>query len=146
MAVIWQASEAAHPARDAARRSMDAVSRHAKDEWLALFADDATVEDPIGPGPFDAAGKGHRGRDAISAFWDASIAKVERFVFTIRDSYACGDEVANVGTITSHLPGGMVIDADGVFTYHVDATGHIAALRAYWELQRAATTLRKTNH
>lgn len=143
MAVTWQASEASHPARDAARRSMDAVSRGAKDEWLALFADDAIVEDPIGPGPFDADGKGHRGLEAISAFWDASIAMVERFVFTIRDSFACGDEVANVGTITSHLPGGMVIDADGVFTYRVNESGRITALRAYWEIERAAATLRK---
>ncbi|MQA24087.1 MAG: nuclear transport factor 2 family protein [Micromonosporaceae bacterium] len=144
MTVTWQASEAAHPARDAARRSMDAVSRGAKDEWLALFADDAIVEDPIGPGPFDESGKGHRGRTAISAFWDASIAMVERFEFVVRDSFACGDEVANVGTITSHLPGGMVIDADGVFTYRVDEAGRITALRAYWEIKRAATTLHKT--
>jgi Ketosteroid isomerase-related protein len=143
--VTWQASEASHPARDAARRSMDAVSRGAKDEWLALFAEDAVVEDPIGPGPFDASGKGHHGLEAISAFWDASIAMVERFHFQVRDSFACGDEVANVGTITSYLPGGMVIDADGVFTYRVDETGRIIALRAYWEIERAAATLRNTD-
>jgi ketosteroid isomerase-like protein len=145
MAVTWQASEAAHPARAAARRSMDAVSRGAKDEWLALFADDAVVEDPIGPGPFDADGKGHRGLAAISAFWDASIAQVERFDFLVRDSFACGGEVANVGTITSYLPGGMVIDADGVFTYRVDEAGRIVALRAFWEIARAAATLRKAD-
>ena len=32
-----------HPARLAARRSMDAVTRGAKEEWLALFAPDAVV-------------------------------------------------------------------------------------------------------
>jgi ketosteroid isomerase-like protein len=145
MTVTWQASETANPARDAARASMSAVSRGAKDEWLALFADDAVVEDPIGPGPFDTDGKGHRGLAAISAFWDKSIAQVERFEFVVRDSFACGLEVANVGTITSYLPGGMVIDADGVFTYRVDEAGRITALRAYWEIARASATLRKAD-
>jgi ketosteroid isomerase-like protein len=143
MTVTWQASEAAHPARDAARASMSAVSRGDKEEWLTLFADDAVVEDPIGPGPFDQSGMGHHGKEAIAAFWDASIAQVERFEFTIRDSFACGGEVANVGTITSYLPGGMVIDADGVFTYRVDEAGRIVALRAFWEVERAVGTLRK---
>lgn len=143
MTVTWQASEAAHPARDAGRRSFDAVSRGAKEEWLALFAEDAVLEDPVGPGPFDASGKGHHGKEAIAAFWDAAIAMVERFEFVVRDSYACGDEVANVGTITSYLPGGMVIDADGVFTYRVNEAGQIVALRAFWEVERAAATLRK---
>jgi len=143
MTVTWQASEASHPARDAGRRSFDAVSRGDKEEWLALFADDAVLEDPVGPGPFDQAGTGHHGKEAIAAFWDASIAQVERFEFLVRDSFACGSEVANVGTITSYLPGGMVIDADGVFTYRVDDTGRITALRAFWEVERVATTLRK---
>ena len=35
-----------HPARLAAQRSMDAVTRGAKQEWLALFAPDAVIEDP----------------------------------------------------------------------------------------------------
>ena len=29
-----------------------------KDAWLAVFADDAIVEDPIGPSHFDPEGKG----------------------------------------------------------------------------------------
>ena len=38
-----------HPARAAANRSMDAVQRKDKQAWLDLFAEDAIVEDPIGP-------------------------------------------------------------------------------------------------
>lgn len=142
-AVTWNGPQAAHPARTAARRSMDAVSRGAKRDWLALFADDAVVEDPIGVSMFDPEGTGHHGREAIGAFWDRAIAGVERFEFVIRDSFAAGNEVANVGTITAHLPGGSVVDTEGVFTYRVDEAGKLLSVRAFWETDRAAATFRR---
>lgn len=142
MGVDWSAPEGEHPARTASRRSMDAVSRGAKDEWLALFAPDAVVEDPVGSSIFDPDGKGHHGTDAISAFWDATIGNAERIAFSVRDSFAAGDEVANVGTITSFLPDGSRLDAEGVFVYRVGSDGLIRSLRAFWEFERAMGTLR----
>jgi ketosteroid isomerase-like protein len=142
-AVTWSGPETAHPARTASRRSMDAVSRGAKDEWLALFADDAVVEDPVGVSMFDPTGEGHRGRAAIAAFWDLTIGNAERIEFEIRDSFAAGDEVANVGTISSYLPGGSRVDAEGVFVYRVNDDGRIVSLRAFWETERAMATLRQ---
>jgi steroid Delta-isomerase len=142
MKVDWQASEGDHPARAASRRSMDAVSRGAKDEWLALFAPDAVVQDPVGPSIFDPEGTGHRGHAAISAFWDTTIANAERIEFTVRDSFAAGDEVANVGTITTYLPGSQKLDTDGVFVYRIGPDGLLRSLRAHWEFDRAMGTLR----
>lgn len=142
--ITWTAPEAHHPARAASLRSMNAVCRKAKDEWLALFAPDGVVEDPVGPSMFDKEGKGHHGHEAIAAFWDMAIAPVERFHFTIRDSFAAGNESANVGTITSHLPGNMRVDTDGVFVYRVRKDGLILAMRAFWEMERAMSTLTKT--
>lgn len=142
MKVDWQAPEGDHPARAASRRSMDAVSRGAKDEWLALFAPDAVVEDPVGPSIFDPEGNGHQGQAAISAFWDTTIANAERIEFTVRDSFAAGDEVANVGTITTYLPGGQKLDTDGVFIYRIGLDGLLRSLRAHWEFDRAMATLR----
>jgi ketosteroid isomerase-like protein len=121
-----------HPARAAAQRSMDAVHKKDKAAWLANFAEDACVEDPIGPSPLDPKGEGVRGKAAIAAFWDRAIAP-NRVLFAIARSYACGDEVANVGTITIVLPNGAASQVDGVFTYRVDAAGKLAAMRAYWE-------------
>jgi steroid Delta-isomerase len=134
----------AHPARVAATRSMDAVTRGAKEEWLALFAADAVVEDPVGPSMFDPDGTGHHGRAAISAFWDKAIALAERFEFDIIDSFAAGAEVANVGTISAFLPGGIRIDTEGVFVYRVDDSGLIRSLRAFWETERAMATMRRS--
>lgn len=142
-AVTWSGPDTAHPAREASRRSMDAVSRGAKEEWLALFAEDGVVEDPVGVSMFDPTGDGHRGRAAIAAFWDMAIANVERFEFVMRDSFAAGDEVANVGTITAFLPDGSRVDTEGVFVYRVGDDGLIRSMRAFWETERAMATLRK---
>ena len=124
-----------HPARDAARASMHAVEAGDRAAWLALFAPDAVVEDPIGPSMFDADGTGHRGADAIAAFYDNVIA-TGRVEFAIRESYAGGNECANVGTITTTLPDGSRAIVDGVYTYRVDDGGRVVALRAYWEPAR----------
>jgi len=124
-----------HPARAAARRSMDAVHRKDKQAWLDNFAEDAVVEDPVGASPLDPDGKGHRGKQAIAAFWDRQIAP-SRILFHIERSYAAGSEVANVGTITIVLPGGAVSLVEGVFSYRVDDAGKVTALRAFWEFER----------
>ncbi len=124
-----------HPARAAARRSMEAVHRKDKQAWLDNFAADAVVEDPVGPSGFDPEGRGHRGRDAIAAFWERWIAP-NRVLFAVRESYAGGSEVANVGSITTVLPGGAAMVVQGVFTYRVDAAGRVVALRGFWELAR----------
>lgn len=124
-----------HPARDASRRSMEAVEAGDREGWLALFAADAVVEDPIGESPLDPSGLGHRGRDAIAAFYDTVIGPNE-VSFRIDQSWAAGDEVANVGTITTKMGDGTVVHTDGVFTYRVNEGGEVVALRAYWELAR----------
>ena len=123
---------AARAASQASQASMAAVEAGDRDGWLALFADDAVVEDPIGPSPLDPEGVGRHGKEAIARFWDEVIS-IGPVRFTIRESYACGDECANVGRITTSLPDGSRSVVDGVFTYRVATDGRIAALRAFWE-------------
>ncbi|WP_199430069.1 nuclear transport factor 2 family protein [Qaidamihabitans albus] len=141
--VCWDPAAEQPPARVAAWRSMNAAVRGDKDAWLALFHPEGVIEDPVGPSMFDQEGKGHRGHEQIAAFWEAAIAKVLRFEFVIRDSHAAGDEVANVGTITTYLPGDYRVDTDGVFVYKVDGDGLIASMRAFWETERAMATARQ---
>lgn len=126
---------AAHAARDASLASMNAVEAGDKERWLAGFADDAIVEDPIGESPLDPTGEGHRGKEAIGAFWDTMIGPNEvRFV--IERSHAAGNEVANVGTITTTMLDGSVVHTDLVATYYVDGDGKVTALRAYWQMDQ----------
>lgn len=44
-----------------------------REGWLALYADDAVVKDPVGKSPFDTSGEGHKGKAGIAKFWDTVI-------------------------------------------------------------------------
>jgi steroid delta-isomerase len=123
-----------HPARLAAWRSADAVARGDRQAWLDNFADDAVVEDPVGPSYLDPEGSGHRGKEAIGKFWDAYIANA-RPMFSLVSSYACGNECANVGSLSTQMENGAVGIINGVFVYRVDEAGRVAALRTYWEVE-----------
>jgi len=131
-----------HPAHEAGRRSREAVTARDKEAWLAVFTEDAIVEDPIGPSALDPEGKGHRGRDAISAFWDKAIAPTDKIEFVFDKTYQCGNEEANIGHILITAAGHQVT-AEGVFTYKVDADGKMLALRAFWEVDQATASARK---
>ncbi|MGO8958869.1 MAG: nuclear transport factor 2 family protein [Streptosporangiaceae bacterium] len=125
-------------ARDLARKSQAAVKAKDRAGWLSLFAPDAVVQDPIGPSAFDPDGTGHRGPAAIAAFYDAVIAPNDLITFEIENSYLCGNEVADVGVIRTVLPGGRhVAVVHGVYTYRSNGVGQLAALRAFWEFDKA---------
>jgi len=121
-----------HPARLASQRSMAAVAAGDREGWLALFTDDATVEDPIGVSPLDPEGNGRLGKAEIAAFYDSVVA-ANPVSFEITSSFAAGNEVANVGVITTSFPDGSKAIVDGVYTYRVNDDGQIVALRAFWE-------------
>ncbi|MCV7356236.1 nuclear transport factor 2 family protein [Mycolicibacterium fluoranthenivorans] len=129
------------PVTLAGRRSREAAVARDKEAWLALFADDAIVEDPIGPSHFDPEGTGHRGKAAIAAFFDKAIAP-SQLEFHFEKTYVCGNEEANVGHIVI-VAGGYRVQAEGVFTYRVNTDGKIAALRAFWEVAAATAGARK---
>ncbi len=124
-----------HPARVAAQRSMEAVEAGDREAWLANFADDCIVQDPVGKSILDPTGLGHSGKAAIAAFWDANIGP-NQVRFDIERSYAGGEEVANVGTITTTLADGSRTEVPGVFVYAVDDVGQLRSLRAFWEMEQ----------
>lgn len=125
---------------------MAAVRAKDRAGWLALFADDAVVEDPVGPSFLDESGDGHRGLEAIGAFFDNTIATVEAISFDLHDSFASGNEVANVATIHMTLPGGTTSRCEGVFVYRVRDDGKLISLRAFWEVDRMMATLSEEAH
>ncbi len=120
-------------ARELGQASMAAVEARDRQGWLALFAEDGVVEDPIGPSALDPEGRGHRGLEAIAAFYDSVIAANESIAFDIRQSFLCGEEAANVGVIRITFAGGTAVEVDGIYMYRRSADDKIAALRAFWE-------------
>ena len=73
--------------------------------------------------------------EQIAGFYDQVIAP-NQVRFRIDESYASGNECANIGCISTTMGDGTRVDTNGVFTYRVDTEGRITALRAYWEMDR----------
>ena len=128
-------STSASPAALAFSRHVKAVQTRDRAAFLANFAPDALVEDPVGPSPLDPSGQGHRGHAAIGAFWDVIIAPGS-VRFAIERAIVCGDEIANIGTIFNRMPDGREIGAEGVFVYRVNAAEKLVSLKAYWDFEK----------
>ena len=111
-------------AKELAETSLRLTKARDRDGWLALFAPDALIEDPVG-------GKPHRGIQAITEFVDFTISTVESFDYEIERSYSCGDEVAMVIRFNI-VAAGTTLDMDVVNIYATDGTGKLTSLRAFW--------------
>jgi len=129
-----------HPARDMAIRSITCVEKKDREGWLAMWAPDGVVQDPVGPSPLDPEGQGHRGIEAITAFYDEVIAPAD-LRFQIRQTFACGSECANVGTITTRVGNGAVPRTELVMVYRLDDAGRLASLRAFWEFEDTVASM-----
>ncbi len=138
--VRWLAADAPHPARLAQQAALRCAIAGDKDGWLALWADDCEIHDPVGPSIFDASGAGHHGRAGIEHFWDVAIAPVSRFDVEVRTSHACGDSSAQEATFATTFPDGTRAEIDLVTVYRVDEAGLITSMRAYWELEQVRVT------
>jgi ketosteroid isomerase-like protein len=120
-------------ARELSYKSMEMAEAKDRRGWLSLWAEDAVVEDPVGPSLFDPDAKGHRGIEAITAFWDNVISQSESLKFTITQSIECGDEVANIGEIRITLPGGQVGTVALANIYKAGPDGKLSSLRSFWQ-------------
>jgi steroid delta-isomerase len=111
-------------------RYQSTFSADDREGWLALFADDAVVEDPVGS-------PARKGRNEIGAFWDEVHARLDSASVRMTQGPAvCGLEAAwafelevHAGEFTVKL---LIID-NGTF----DEDGRIRSIRAFWnELPR----------
>jgi steroid Delta-isomerase len=96
-----------------------------KDALLALFTDDATVEDPVGT-PLK------EGRAAIAEFFEQSQSAVDRIGMAGCTVQVCGHEAAFHMEIRPSIGGAeMIIDAIDVMTFDEDA--RITSMRAFFD-------------
>lgn len=102
---------------------LDTVVTGTADDVAALYAEDATVEDPVG------GGEVHIGREAIKGFYKGMDgAKLETELITLRTG---GNEAAFVFAITvGEGSSRMRIEPIEVMTFNGD--GQIASMKAYW--------------
>ena len=105
-----------------------------KKNWLALFDNNALVQDPIGKSPLDPEGNGHKGLAAIEQFYDTVIAN-GNIEFTIIESIPCGDECANYAQIVN-LIGEVKIETKMIVIYRINSNNKIESLRAFWDYKK----------
>ena len=107
---------------DTVNRYLGLVAKGSADDIAELYADDATVEDPVG-------GEVHIGRQAIRGFYSAiENAERETELVTLR---VAGNEAAFQFKLTviagEHR---MVIEPIDVMV--IGADGKVTAMKAYW--------------
>ena len=110
-------------------RYLELAAEGRADDIAELYADDATVEDPVG-------GEVHVGREAIRGFYKGlPSTDNEADVVTLR---ALGNEVAFYWGLTVDLGGSrMRIDIISVMTFNNE--GQIASMKAYWTPENITT-------
>lgn len=117
---------------DVPTKSLSAVRDRNKEAWLALFTDDAVVQDPVGPAEWDPEGLGQRGKPAIAAFYDMFSARQKAFDFEIHHQVAIGNEVACYLTLRSTLADDTVSAVQPINLYEINDEGLIVSLRSFW--------------
>lgn len=130
-----------HPAVQASINSAKYAMAQDREAWLALFSEDAHLEDPVGPSPLDPEGAGYDGREGLERFWDKAVAGRD---LTIEASQRipCAHACAAVLHVTSRLPDGRATEVDMVGVYEVDEAGKIAQLKVYWSFPALAAQLK----
>ena len=95
-----------------------------KDAWLALFADDATLEDPVGT-------EVHAGRAALEAFYDKTMGSTEGLDNELHELRVAGDTAAFLFTLRIDWRGRRY-EVSPIDVLEFDEAGKIIRMRAHW--------------
>lgn len=110
--------------KQAMQAYLDAFNRGDLAALMALYADDATVEDPVGSTP-------KRGRAQIHAFYAMALKTAARLALAAPIRGSQGDAAAMAFDVTLTSPHGRaVIRVIDVMTF--DAAGRFSSMKAYW--------------
>ena len=132
-----------HPAIQANMDSIRLASAGDKESWLALYADDAVVQDPVGISPFDATGEGHVGKEAISKFWDDVIGP-SNITIEVHARIPSGDRACAVHqTASNSLGGDLTTEVEMIAVYELNEAGKIQRMSAFWSWAAMAEQLKK---
>jgi steroid delta-isomerase len=94
--------------------------------WLDLFAEDAVFEDPAGSPPME-------GKQAIAAFFDASVKASTGMNPVIERIVVCGNEAILLFTMNLYHPDGSGTALRVVDHFRLNDEGRIVRLRAFWD-------------
>ena len=107
---------------ESVRRYLDAVAKGTAEDIAACYAEDGTLEDPVGTEP-------KRGRAAIREFYSAIEAfQRETELLTVR---VAGGSAAFHFRVRTHLPG-QVVEVEPIDVMTFDDGARITSMRAFW--------------
>jgi steroid delta-isomerase len=95
-----------------------------KDAWLGLFADDATLEDPVGT---DVV----RGRDELAAFYDRSMGSTDGLDNHLVELRVAGNTAAFLFDLKITWRGRR-FEVSPIDVLEFDDAGRIIRMRAHW--------------
>jgi len=106
-----------------------------KEQWLALFDDDAIVHDPVGPSQHDPEGRGFRGKARIAEFWDLMIGTGNLTIVSHR-RIPCGEHVVACDITAANTIGDLKTAIEMIAIYEVNAAGKLVSMKAYWDTDK----------
>jgi steroid delta-isomerase len=113
---------------DAVRSVVDEYLRAGREgdreAWLGLFADEATLEDPVGT---DVV----RGKDELAAFYDKTMGSTEGLDNELHELRVAGDTAAFLFTLRIDWRGRRY-EVSPIDVLEFDEAGKIIRMRAHW--------------
>ncbi len=118
-------------------QSPQAVAAHDESAWMAIFANQNTVEDPVGSAPHHSNREGAAGFEPLHRFYQTFIA-ANKISFQVRQDIVCGLWVMRDLTITIEMVARFKIAVPMHLLYELEEQGgelKIRRLAAHWELR-----------
>jgi steroid Delta-isomerase len=114
---------------DTVNRYIGLIAKGSAADLVELYADDATVEDPVG-------GEVHIGRQAIHGFYSA-VDDVQRECELLSLRVAGNEAAFQLRLTMTASDGRIVIEPIDVMVF--DDEGKVAAMKAYWSAEDVTT-------
>jgi hypothetical protein len=136
------------PDRDAllqiAKASPEIAGERDKERWLALYSDDAIVEDPVGTPASHAGRRPGRLGDELGRFYEAFIASTALEFVSHQDIVSDMHVFRAVDIHTTNLKTGLKMKVPANLLYEIvtrDGGLAIRRMQAHWELNRMSRVL-----
>jgi ketosteroid isomerase-like protein len=102
------------------------VSSRDKSSWVALFAKNAIVHEPVGTTPAE-------GREGLDEVWQVFTGPFDTFAIRSDEIFYAGSGAAARWSAFATSPDGHRMDFGGITVFEIDDEGRIQAAMAYWD-------------
>lgn len=113
-------------ARRVVERYVEVWREGSREDYLALFTEDAVATDPWGSPP-------RHGPAQIGGLWDIAHQASLSYEPVVHRIALCAERAMLSFTMRGHAPGGGGVEVDIIDVFSLTDDGRIAAIEAYWD-------------